>query len=121
MRIDERGSSVERVDLVTLAEMSDPGGAAWAFAGEELNANLVLFRDGSGIEEHVNDDVEVLLVGIEGIGRVEIDGERYTLQTGQMIVVPKGARRSIRAGNGRFAYLTCHRRKGGLTIQIPPE
>ena len=102
------------VDLGALATGESTGGAAWAFAGEELNANLIVFEAGEGVEAHVNAEVEVLLVGIEGEGRVTVDDREWPLRSGGLLVIPKGARRAIRSAGGRFAYLTCHRRRPGL-------
>jgi quercetin dioxygenase-like cupin family protein len=66
------------------------------------------------VDEHLNDELDVLLVGIAGAGVVTIDGQPHPLAAGQAVMVPKGARRSIRAYAERFAYLTCHRRRAGL-------
>jgi quercetin dioxygenase-like cupin family protein len=59
-------------------------------------------------------EVHVLLVGIAGNGLVEVDGMAHPLRSGQAIIIPKGVRRAIRGTGGRFAYLTCHRRRAGL-------
>jgi hypothetical protein len=64
--------------------------------------------------EHVNSEVDVVLVGIAGDGLVEVDGMAHLLRSGQAVIIPKGVRRAIRSTSGRFAYLTCHRRRTGL-------
>jgi quercetin dioxygenase-like cupin family protein len=76
--------------------------------------NLLVLNAGEAVEEHVNTVVDVLLVGIAGAGIVRIDGLEHGLAAGQVLIVPKGTRRSIASAGGRFAYLTCHRRRGGL-------
>jgi quercetin dioxygenase-like cupin family protein len=102
------------VDLAGLVRSTGARGPIWTYQGEDLNVNLLVFAAGGGMAEHVNAEVDVLLVGVAGEGAVEIDGRRHALRAGQALVVPKGARRAIRALGDRFAYLTCHRRRAGL-------
>lgn len=102
------------LDLAALAGASALAGVIWAGGGADLNVNLVRFAAGEGVGEHVNSEVDVLLVGIAGAGVVAVDGRRCPLGAGQALIIPKGARRAIAAGGGPFAYLTCHRRRGPL-------
>lgn len=100
-----------------LATAGDRGGAIWTLEGSgDLNANLVRFDAGEGVGEHVNDEVDVLFVGISGSGYVEVDGERHSLGSGKLAFARKGTRRSTRAAAGGLAYLTVHRRRGLLGI-----
>ena len=107
-------AEADSVDLAAIAGAATVQGAVWRHQGEDLNANLLVFARGEGVAEHVNAEVDVLLVGIAGEGAVDVDGTRRTLRAGQALVVPKGARRGTRGVSDRFAYLTCHRRRGGL-------
>jgi quercetin dioxygenase-like cupin family protein len=92
-------------------------GEIWTLeGGDELNANLVRFEAGGGVGEHVNDEVDVIIVGVSGSGSVKVDGEEYPLSKGTMTFVPWGARRSTQATFGDFAYLSVHRRRGPLQI-----
>jgi quercetin dioxygenase-like cupin family protein len=92
-------------------------GVVWILeASDELNANLVRFEAGGGVGEHVNDEVDVIVVGITGTGFVEVDGEEHPVSNGTLTFVPRGARRSTRSTSGAFAYLTVHRRRGLLRI-----
>ncbi len=100
-----------------LAAAGDREGAVWTLEGSgDLNANLVRFDAGGGVEEHVNDEVDVLFVGISGSGTVEVDGEGQAIGPGNLVFVGKGQRRSTRAAAGGLAYLTVHRRRGPLRI-----
>jgi quercetin dioxygenase-like cupin family protein len=36
----------------------------------DLNANLVRFEAGGGVGEHINDEVDVIFVGVSGTGSV---------------------------------------------------
>ncbi len=92
-------------------------GAVWALRGsEDLNANLVRFASGGGVDEHTNAEVDVIFVGVSGSGVVTIDGDEHPLSAGTLIFVPKRSRRSTRSTCEDFAYLTVHRRRGPLRI-----
>lgn len=102
------------VDLAALARMSSVPGPIWVHQSADLNVNLLVFDAGDGVAAHVNSEVDVLLVGIAGSGVVEVEGTSHPLRAGQALVIPTGVRRAIRSTSGRFAYLTCHRRRAGL-------
>jgi quercetin dioxygenase-like cupin family protein len=102
------------VDLAALVRSATAPGAIWTRQSEDLNVNLLVFASGEGVAEHVNAEVDILLVGIAGEGAVTINGTRQILSAGHAIVVPKGTNRGIQSTSDPFAYLTCHRRRGGL-------
>ena len=121
-----RAPAEEGVDLAALARAATAPGPAWTHQSEDLNVNLLVFASGEGVAEHINTEVDVLLVGIAGAGAVTVDGARQILRAGQALLIPKGANRSIRSESDPFAYLTCHCRRGGLwpsrpVEQIPPR
>ena len=101
-------------DLAALTRSATAPGAIWTRQSEDLNVNLLVFAAGEGVAGHVNAEVDVLLVGIAGTGAVTIDGTRQILSPGHAIVIAKGAKRGIQSMSNPFAYLTCHRRRGGL-------
>jgi quercetin dioxygenase-like cupin family protein len=102
------------VNLAALISAATAPGAIWTRQSEDLNINLLVFALGEDVAEHVNAEVDVLLVGIAGAGAVTIDGTRQILTAGHAIVIPKGANRGIQSVSDPFAYLSCHRRRGGL-------
>ena len=102
------------VDLAALARSAIAPGAIWTQQSQDLNVNLLVFASGEGVAEHVNAEVDVLLVGITGAGIVTIDGSRQVVSAGDAIVIPKGANRGVQSTSDPFAYLSCHRRRGGL-------
>jgi quercetin dioxygenase-like cupin family protein len=115
LAIDAAGEErIAAVDLPALARQAAPPGPVWTRESADLDVNLLVFASAQGVAEHVNDDVDVLLVGVAGEGLVEIDGAPSHLGPGLAVLIPKGARRSTRSLSDRFAYLTCHRRRGGL-------
>jgi len=92
-------------------------GAIWTLeASRDLNANLVRFGAGAGVGEHVNDDVDVLVVVVSGTGLVGVDGEEHAVANGDAVFVPRGSPRYTRAVSDDFAYLSIHRRRGPLRI-----
>ena len=100
--------------LLELAQSATQDGPAWSQTTDDLNVNLIVLRAGHSIAEHINAEVDVLLVGIDGEGSVTIDGSQHDFAAGQLVIVPKGAARSITPHGARFAYLTCHKRRAGL-------
>lgn len=101
-------------DLATLASSASAPGVAWSRQSDDLNVNLLVFGRDGGVDAHVNNEVDVLIVALSGDGVLEIDRRFRPLRAGQAVLIPKGSSRSIRAASGRFAYLTCHRRRAGL-------
>ena len=104
----------QMADLAELTRTASTQGAIWTRQSEDLDVNLLVFASGEGIPEHVNAEVDVLLVGIAGEGVVTIDGTLQILSVGHAMVIPKGAARGIQSMSDPFAYLTCHRHRGGL-------
>ena len=72
------------------------------------------------VAEHVNEELDVLLVVLGGGGAVVVAGERHELAAGSTMLVPRGSRRRIEAGDEGLRYLSVHRRRGPLQIQPLP-
>jgi len=106
--------AVSPVDLTAKAESATRSGPAWTGVSDDLNVNLLVFQPGDGVAEHVNAEVDVLVIGIRGAGTLTIDGVEQPVRAGTALLIPKGSRRGTRAGDEAFAYLTCHRRRSGL-------
>lgn len=102
------------VVLQDLAQRHGGMTALWAQQSVDLHINLLTFATGTGVAEHVNAELDVLLVGVAGAGDVTIDGTPHTLRPGCAILIPKKARRAIRSTEGPFSYLSCHRRRAML-------
>lgn len=96
------------------------GGVVWKLphAGD-LDGNLVRLAAGRSIDEHVNDEVDVLVVVRAGGGELVVDGERHALGSTTVALVPRGSRRSIIAGDAGITYLSIHRRREGLAVGRP--
>ena len=103
-----------------LASTKERTGVIWSLQeSRDLNVNLVQFAEGEGVGEHLNDEVDVLLVGVSGSGEVCINGTLHGLSSGTLILIPKGAQRSTRGISATFAYLTVHQRRGPLNFRVP--
>ncbi|MFW2381631.1 MAG: cupin domain-containing protein [Acidimicrobiales bacterium] len=101
------------VDLNTEAVGS--GGALWSLPhGGDLDANFVGFDAGQGVGEHVNDEVDVLIVVLSGGGEVRIDDTVSELGPDYVALIPRGCRRSIAAGSAGISYMSVHRRRDPL-------
>jgi mannose-6-phosphate isomerase-like protein (cupin superfamily) len=96
-------------------------GPLWGMASTDLNATLLAWPTGHAVPEHVNGELDVLLVTLAGHVHVVIDGTAHDLATGSAILIPRGTRRAITAGDGGVRYLSVHRRRGPLQIQPAPE
>jgi mannose-6-phosphate isomerase-like protein (cupin superfamily) len=103
---------VELVDLTTIAGR----GPAWGMETEDLNATLLVWREGEGQPAHVNAERDVAIVALVGSGTLVVDGDEHVLRPGMLAVVPRGARRSVVAGPDGLRCVTVHRRRGGLQI-----
>jgi mannose-6-phosphate isomerase-like protein (cupin superfamily) len=88
-----------------------------AAATDDLNVTVVRLRPDEALPEHVNDQLDVLLVVLQGDGTLTCDGATTALgPSTPVVVVPKGARRQITAGPGGLAYVSAHQRQPGLHI-----
>ena len=55
-------------------------GVVWKLeASGDLNANLVRFDAGGGVGEHVNQELDVVFVGVAGSGLVRVEAEEHPL------------------------------------------
>ena len=115
---------MRRVDIVDLYEKfaasAERTGVIWTLRQRsDLNVNLVRFPIGEGVGEHINEEVDVLFVGVSGSGVVAVEGHEHPLQAGTIAFVPRGVCRSTRSDAGDFAYLTVHHQRGPLRIGNP--
>jgi quercetin dioxygenase-like cupin family protein len=92
-------------------------GPVWSLASDDLNATLLAWPANERLPEHVNAELDVLLVVIEGDGTAVVDGQPHALAAGHALLVAKGTSRSIAAGPRGLRYLSIHRRRGPLQIE----
>ena len=89
-------------------------GPLWGMQSDELNATLLEWPPGGGVAEHVNDELEVMLLVLAGSARVSLDGVEHELPAGSLLLVPRGCARSVAAGSDGVRYLSVHRRRAPL-------
>lgn len=104
--------AVEPVDLLAGSGI----GPLWGMASSDLNATLLSWPSGHEVAEHVNADLDVLVVVLGGAGTATVDGHPHALAAGSAILVPRGARRRIEAGGDGLRYVSIHRRRGPLQV-----
>ena len=83
-------------------------------ASTDLNATLLVWPAGEHIAEHRNDERDVLLVVLDGAATLELDGAPHALSAHELILLPRGSVRSLRAGDVGVRYLSIHRRREPL-------
>jgi mannose-6-phosphate isomerase-like protein (cupin superfamily) len=96
-------------------------GPLWGMASTDLNATLLAWPAGHEVAEHVNGELDVLVVVLDGRGSATVDGETHDLAAGRALLIPRGTRRGITADEPGLRYLSVHRRRGPLQIQTTPE
>lgn len=109
------------IDVAAALRDATHNGPIWSVNSEQLNVNLVRLPTGDVIAEHVNREVDVLLVVFEGAGELTVEGEPYALRPGRALVIPVGVGRAIRCTARPLVYLLCHRRRAGLMPTWPDE
>ena len=92
-------------------------GPVWGAESDDLNATMLVWGPGQGPPEHVNDSRDVLLAVLEGSLALTVDDEESELAEGAAVIVPKGRRRRVVAGDAGVRYLSAHLRRPPLQIQ----
>jgi quercetin dioxygenase-like cupin family protein len=111
----------EIVDLEAV-DRGGADGAVWSLPHDgDLDANLVKLGPGGSIAEHRNAELDVLVVVLAGGGDVTVDGVVHRLRPHHLVRIPKGARRSLRAGPAGLVHLSVHRARSGLGIGPRPK
>ena len=101
-------------DARVLLAAAEHDGPIWSSSGEQLNVNLIRLSGGAAIDAHINAELDVTIVVVEGDGLLTLDGAERRVHAGDIVVIPRGVRRAIAGASGVFAYVTCHRRRAAL-------
>jgi quercetin dioxygenase-like cupin family protein len=106
-------------DLTGLLRSAEGDGVHWTLeTSGDLNVNLVHLDAGHAVDEHTNDEVDVVIVVLAGRGRLMIDGHDTDVSAHVVTEVPRQVRRSVRAADDEsLDYLSIHRRRGPLGIR----
>jgi quercetin dioxygenase-like cupin family protein len=97
-----------------LAQQAASSGPIWGHESTDLDITLLSWPGGAEIAAHINDEVDVLLIGVAGAGDVSVGDATYRLEQGRALLIPRGAARALRCSSDRWSYLSVHRRRRGL-------
>jgi len=86
-------------------------GPVFSLESPDLDCNCLRFDKGEGIPLHINAQVDVAGVVLEGQGFLQVDGQQQLLNEGDFFYIPKGAARKLRSAGGHFTYLSFHARR----------
>lgn len=110
---------VKHAALLEVLDSSTASGALWAFETDDLDCSLVNWKAGEGVVDHINSEVDVLIIVLQGDGTLTIDGSQFDLALGFAALIPKGATRSISGGPEGLAYTSIHKRRKRLMPTDP--
>ena len=99
---------------IDLTAAGGDAGPLWGMQSDDLNATLLSWPAGGGVAEHVNDQLDVLIVVLDGTASVTLDGSAHPLSAGHLLLIPRGCARAVEAGSEGVRYLSIHRRRGPL-------
>jgi mannose-6-phosphate isomerase-like protein (cupin superfamily) len=100
--------------VINLFDVDVPEGAqgpAFSLQSPDLDSNFLRFDKGEGVPLHINAQVDVAGVVLEGEGFLQVDGQQQMLAEGDFFNIPKGTARKLRSAGGTFAYLSFHARR----------
>ena len=65
---------------------------------------------------HTGPELDVLIHVLDGAGELTTELDTLTLETGDLIWLPRRSRRQFTAGPDGLRYLTVHQRRQALTL-----
>lgn len=104
--------------VVHLADIRGAGGVVWS-ASPGCHLNLVVMEAHDAIGAHRNDEVDVLIIVMDGGATVRLDEEELSLRPGDAVTVARGTVRSVTSGEAGVRYLTVHAERRPLGITTP--
>jgi quercetin dioxygenase-like cupin family protein len=114
-RLNSSGAAVS-LDEISRRDPSGDG-VRWSLqGGDDLNVNLAHLDPGSRVESHINLEVDVVFVVLDGDGRLSVDVTDHELAPHVLALAPRGTERSIGAGPSGLTYLTIHKRRSPLQV-----
>jgi quercetin dioxygenase-like cupin family protein len=89
-------------------------GPIFSLESPDLDCNFLHFDNGEGVPLHINAQVDVAGMVLDGEGLLQVDGQQHLLHEGDFFYIPKGSARKLRSAGGPFAYLSFHARRPWL-------
>ena len=130
----ERGPQEWRIQITKLASSPLPrvlcntvmaaeadsahAGAAWKLQmrRRDLDSNIIHLPAEGIFEMHTGPELDVLIHVLDGAGELTTELDTLTLETGDLIWLPRRSRRQFTAGPDGLRYLTVHQRRQALTL-----
>jgi quercetin dioxygenase-like cupin family protein len=108
---------VARLDEL-MDESAAGDGVHWGIESEDLDVNLVRLDPLSRVETHLNLEVDVVILVLEGDGWLWLGDDEHRLGPHVLALAPRGFVRSIAAGRDGITYVTLHRRRRPFGIGL---
>jgi quercetin dioxygenase-like cupin family protein len=86
-------------------------GPVFSLESPDFDCNFLRFDNGEGVPLHINAEMDVGGVVLEGEGFLQVDGQQFVLTEGDFFYIPKGTARKLRSAGGPFTYLSFHPRR----------
>ncbi len=96
-------------------------GVHWGIETADLDVNLVHLDPLSRVETHLNLEVDVVILVLEGGGLMWLSDDEHRLGHHALVLVPRGIARSIAAGRDGITYLSMHRRRSPFRIHLASQ
>ena len=81
------------INLFDADSVTGAQGPLFSLESPDLDCNFLRFDEGEGVPLHINAQVDVAGVVLEGEGFLQVDGRQHLLTEGDFFYVPKGAAR----------------------------
>jgi quercetin dioxygenase-like cupin family protein len=108
--------------VVTLDELTRAvpvgDGVHWGIETTDLDVNLVHLDPLSRVETHLNLEVDVVIVVLEGSGWTWLGDDEHRLGPHVLVLAPRGIARSVAAGPDGITYVSMHRRRSPLGVHL---
>lgn len=89
-------------------------GPQWGHESEQLNATVLSWERGRGLEKQVNTELDTIIVVVEGEGEAIVADKTIALREGVVLPIPRGVERAITSTSERLTYVSIHQRRRGL-------
>lgn len=98
-------------------------GSVWQLepGARDLDANIIALPPHDEIELHVGPDLDVLILIIQGSGKLQTELDVIPLDQGMLLWLPRKSHRRFSAGPNGLQYFTVHQRKPTLNITAAPK
>lgn len=99
----------------------DVTGAVWKLPmrDRDLDSTIIALPPGGVIDAHTGPELDVLVHVLAGSGQLVTELRALDLRAGDLLWLPRRARRQFTAGSRGLRYLTVHQRRQALTLEPP--